>query len=45
VGAHVGFDLSKTIGYWEDVARMHPWRVLPHPLTIRVENAAPGVRL
>jgi hypothetical protein len=29
LAAHAGFDVSKTIGYWEDVARVHPWLVLP----------------
>jgi hypothetical protein len=35
--AMAGFDVSPTIGYWEDIARAYPYFVLPHP-TERVKS-------
>ena len=39
LAAHAGFDVSKTVEYWEDVARAHPWLVISNPDDVKVRIA------
>lgn len=40
LAAHAGFDVHRTIRYWEDVARVHPWLVTPNPIDEKVRSIA-----